>query len=163
RDRACSPPGAGGLLRRPPSLPILLASGSRRATIAAAPVTPPRLHTRAFTMRSPSRRPRPSAPARFRPRVESLEDRATPAAVNGQNAAGVRPFEVAAAAGAVTLAHLTITGGNVTTAGGGLLNAGTATTLTDVTVTRNTAVGGGGIANTGTLTVSNSVLSRNAG
>ena len=76
-------------------------------------------------------------------------------AVDGQDIAGVRPFEISAGA-TVTLKKLTITGGNLTINGdfgGGILNEGTLK-LQKCTVTGNHSTFGSG----GILTRSGSVL-----
>jgi hypothetical protein len=69
---------------------------------------------------------------------------------------------------AVELDSLTITGGYVTGKGGGIYaGVGTALTLTDVTVTRNTAAGadgrGGGVYGQNRVTATNSTFSYNSG
>lgn len=90
-------------------------------------------------------------------------------AISGNHAS--RIFEVASGA-QVTLSNLTITGGNGQTGnaadphegrgGGVVVDEGAALTITDSTVTDNTApLLGGGIANYGTLTVSDCAVSDN--
>ena len=69
---------------------------------------------------------------------------------------------------AVELDNLTITGGYVSGKGGGIYaGVGTALTLTDVTVTRNTATGtdgrGGGVYGQNRVTATNSTFSYNSG
>ena len=68
-------------------------------------------------------------------------------------------------AGTLTLSNSTVSG-NTANYGGGIFNAGTGTlTLTNSTVSGNTATnesGGGGIRNANTLTVTNSTLSGNS-
>ncbi len=81
-------------------------------------------------------------------------------AVDGQGTAGVRPFEVQANT-TVTMNRLTVTGGNVTDEGGGIYNDGRLT-ISNSTISNNSAHGGGGIANWGTLTISNSTISGNS-
>ena len=85
-------------------------------------------------------------------------------AVDGQDNAGVRPFEIAA--GTVTMNRLTVTGGNMggIDDGGGILNSGGNLTLNNATVTGNTAdTGGGGIYNGATLAINQSTVSNNTG
>src|SRR5262245_30889238 len=76
-----------------------------------------------------------------------------------------RVFHVTSLASAVTIQDLTVTRGNasaVGASGGGILNEGPATNLTNVLVTRNRAnADGGGIMNAGTLNVINSIISNN--
>ena len=82
-------------------------------------------------------------------------------AVSGDGAVGV--VEVASAV-TVSISGLTIEDGNAE-GGGGIFNNGTLT-VTNSTLSNNTAnnagVGGGGIYNDGTLTVANSTLSNNS-
>jgi hypothetical protein len=84
--------------------------------------------------------------------------------VTGRGIAGVRPFEIAPLPprNSVTLADLTVTGGNAPDDGGGILNKGVLT-LTDVVVTGNTApASGGGVANeTGFLTATGCTIAGN--
>jgi predicted outer membrane repeat protein len=78
-------------------------------------------------------------------------------AVNGNNASGVLSIT---SADTVTISGLTITGGN-NAFGGGINNAGTLT-LTNSTVSGNTASGlGGGIMNLGTLIITSSTITGN--
>ena len=84
--------------------------------------------------------------------------------VSGNNAS--RVFEVAKSTKSVTLSGLTISKGSANSSttfkGGGIYNAGTLT-VSNSTLSYNTASnGGGGIANDGTLTVSGSTLSGNS-
>jgi predicted outer membrane repeat protein len=74
---------------------------------------------------------------------------------------GERVFDVFAPA-TVAISNMTIRGGfgNNFGGGGGIRNAGTLT-LTDVTVSGNTAPSGGGIANTGTMTLTDVTVSGN--
>ena len=61
----------------------------------------------------------------------------------------------------MTLAGLTITGGNAADSGGGINNAGSLT-VTDCTVSGNTAFNnGGGVSNAGSLTIINSTITGN--
>ena len=62
--------------------------------------------------------------------------------------------------GNLTLHQVTLTGGSIADAGGGIFNQGTLT-LNNSTLTANTADAGGGIYNSGTLTLNNSTLSGN--
>jgi hypothetical protein len=81
--------------------------------------------------------------------------------VDGQNILGIRPFEIAAGTQA-TLQNITVSGGHggFLSNGGGILNNGTLT-ITNSSITSNTAYSGGGIANTGSLTVTSSSISGN--
>jgi hypothetical protein len=86
-------------------------------------------------------------------------------AVNGQGTSGVRPFHVAANT-MVTMQNITVTGGNASGNGGGILNQG-ALTLVDSTVTGNAAqlpYNGGGIYNGsgGTLALTRTTVSNNS-
>src|SRR5262249_13112577 len=65
--------------------------------------------------------------------------------------------------GTVTLTNCTVSGNSAGGGGGGLLNLGTAT-LTNCTVSGNSAsFGGGGVYNAGTLTLTNCTVSGNSG
>ncbi|MFK7805089.1 MAG: choice-of-anchor Q domain-containing protein [Anaerolineae bacterium] len=82
--------------------------------------------------------------------------------VDGQNGAGVRPFDIAAST-VVTMQNVSVVGGNVTGSGGGILNVGTLN-LIKSTVRDNTAtVNGGGIAsdNNDALSITDSTISGN--
>ena len=85
------------------------------------------------------------------------------ALMNGVTVSGnklSRIFEVTAGA-SVTLRGLTISGGNATgNGGGGILNSGSLT-ITNSTLSGNSALNGGGIYNGGNLTITNSTLSGN--
>ncbi len=82
-------------------------------------------------------------------------------AVDGQDTAGVRPFQVAVNT-TVTMNQLTVTGGNIPSdKGGGVYNDGTLT-ISKSTISGNSALAGGGIENRGTLTVFNSTISGNS-
>ena len=82
--------------------------------------------------------------------------------VSGNNAS--RVFQVDPSVTA-SISGLTITGGNTTGSGGGLYNGGT-TTLTNCTVSGNSATSyggyGGGLYNGGTLTMTNCTVSGNS-
>jgi hypothetical protein len=78
--------------------------------------------------------------------------------VDGNHAS--RVLEVDPGVSAI-LAHVAVVNGSIGSTGGGITNAGTLT-LTDCTLTSNTAPTGAGIANTGTLTVSSSTLRSNS-
>lgn len=76
--------------------------------------------------------------------------------VNGQNIAGVRPFEIAVNT-EVTMQNITITGGNVAISGGGIRNSGILI-LSNSDITSNTAgQEGGGLWNSavGTMIIQN--------
>ena len=62
-----------------------------------------------------------------------------------------------------SISGLTITGGNTAGGGGGLYNDNGTTTLTNVTISGNTAAYGGGIDNSGTATLTNVTISDNNG
>jgi hypothetical protein len=80
--------------------------------------------------------------------------------VDGQGILDARPFDIQPDT-EVTLAHLTITGGNSSITGGGILNAGSLT-LQNAAVVSNTALAGGGITHMGPmLTINNSTISDN--
>ncbi len=95
----------------------------------------------------------------------------TPITLNGgkhttiTRAAAVEQFRILTVntGGDLTLNHLTITGGQTDSDGGGILvNTGGALTTNHSTITRNIAAdNGGGIANNGTTTVTHSTVSRN--
>ena len=80
-------------------------------------------------------------------------------------AAGTQAFRIMEVNSGVTatLENLTITGGNAASegTGGAIFNSG-ALTLTNSTLSGNSAFDGGGIANTGTATLTNSTLSANS-
>ena len=78
--------------------------------------------------------------------------------VSGNNKS--RVFNVESAA-VVEMSNLTIAGGNVADAGGGIYNSGTLT-LSKVTVSNNVAKNGGGIVTLNSLTLSRSTLSNNS-
>jgi hypothetical protein len=83
--------------------------------------------------------------------------------ISGQDA--VRVFNVTSTANAVTIENLTVTRGKSGAGndGGGMINAGPNTTLTNIVVTRNTSGDqAGAILNTGTLTINGSLLSDNS-
>jgi predicted outer membrane repeat protein len=85
--------------------------------------------------------------------------------VQRSSAAGTpsfRIFEIAGAGTSVDAARMTIRGGSVGFAGGGVLvNGGTTLKLTAVSIRDNVGSSGGGIANTGNLIVLDSTLSNN--
>jgi hypothetical protein len=62
---------------------------------------------------------------------------------------------------AVTIDHCTISGNTTSNSGGGLYNNGSDVSLTNSTLSDNTANHGGGIGNASTLSVSNSTISGN--
>ncbi len=78
--------------------------------------------------------------------------------LDGNNS--TRVLEVVSGASA-RLEGLSVRNGNVSTGGGGLYNAGTAT-LTNVTFSHNSALTGGGLYNDGTAKVSFSTFSQNS-
>ncbi|WP_018220606.1 autotransporter outer membrane beta-barrel domain-containing protein [Salinispora pacifica] len=100
-----------------------------------------------------------------------LPDITTPITLNGgkhtviERAAAVEQFRILTVdvGGDLTLNHLTITGGQTDSDGGGILvNTGGALTTKHSTITRNIAAdNGGGIANEGTTLVKHSTVSRN--
>jgi hypothetical protein len=82
--------------------------------------------------------------------------------LNGQGTSGVRPFQVVANT-VVAMNHITITGGMVSSSGGGILNGGFLT-IQDSTISSNEVNGnavGGGISNSGTLIVTRSTIAGN--
>ncbi|MEM7111339.1 MAG: choice-of-anchor Q domain-containing protein [Chloroflexota bacterium] len=79
--------------------------------------------------------------------------------LDGQDTIGVRPLDVASST-QVQIDNLTVTGGNMSEAGGGIRNSG-ALDITNSTINSNTASGGGGIYNLGTLTIDESTISNN--
>ncbi len=89
--------------------------------------------------------------------------------INGTAVAGeFRIFEVVSG-GALTLQNLTVrdgcADGSVLTAnldGGGIFNTGGTLTITNSTISDNSAYGSGGIFNEGTVTITNSTLSGNS-
>ncbi len=68
---------------------------------------------------------------------------------------------VQVAAPTVTLAYLTITGGETTGSGGGILNRGTLTVLRSKIEDNHADLAGGGIANSGSLTIDGSRVRNN--
>jgi hypothetical protein len=79
--------------------------------------------------------------------------------ISGNNA--FRVFEVVAGV-SVMFSNLTISYGNAGLgSGGGILNKGGTVTITNCTVSGNSAGGGGGITSFGTTTISNSTVSNN--
>ena len=90
--------------------------------------------------------------------IDSAGNNITIAANSATNKAS-RVFDIAPSA-TVTLAGLTITGGNVNENGGGIYNRGTLSII-DCTIIGNTGAWGGGIYNTGTLTVKDSTFMGN--
>ncbi len=78
--------------------------------------------------------------------------------LDGNNS--TRVLEVVSGASA-RLEGLSVRNGNVSTGGGGLYNAGTAT-LTNVTFSHNSALTGGGLYNAGTATLTNVTFSHNS-
>src|SRR5262249_31016375 len=92
--------------------------------------------------------------------TKAIETIIGPAAgVNVSGGGLSRVFEVGA--GVTTfLSKMTITGGKTTGLGGGLDNFGT-TTLTNCTVSGNSATDGGGVMNYGTATLTNCTVSGN--
>jgi hypothetical protein len=85
--------------------------------------------------------------------------------VDGNDIAGVRPFEIAANT-TVTMNNLTVTGGNASgsggSEGGGIENYGTLN-LSDATISGNTAgLHGGGLSNRGSMTIDRSTISGNS-
>ncbi len=84
-------------------------------------------------------------------------------AVDGQDTAGVRPFEIAGGT-TVTMRDLNVSGGNMAGLdnGGGIKNTGILT-LNNATVSDNTAdAGGGGIDNSGSLVIEQSTVANNS-
>jgi hypothetical protein len=67
-----------------------------------------------------------------------------------------------AATGTLTLEELTLQGGQVSNPGGGGINNSGSLTLTNSTLSGNSALNGGGIVNNGPLTVTNSTFSGNS-
>ncbi len=90
--------------------------------------------------------------------TETIKGPAAGVTISGGGA--VRVFKVDSGV-AATLAGLTIKGGLTTSNGGGLYNDGTIT-LTDVTVTGNSAGAGGGLWNNGAATLTNCTISGNS-
>ena len=79
--------------------------------------------------------------------------------ISGNNSSTV--FSISAGT-AVNISGLTVSNGNAgPDDGGGILNSGTLT-LTNVTISNNSAKGGGGIVNGGTLTLTNVTISNNS-
>ena len=78
--------------------------------------------------------------------------------ISGNNA--FQLVAIAGGANTVTLAHLTLTGGNANSGNGGdlLVNPGATVTLDHTIVTAGTALNGGGIANSGTTTITRSLV-----
>jgi len=70
---------------------------------------------------------------------------------------------IASSSGALTLTNVTVSGNSASSGGGGIVNAAGTLTLTNSTISGNSSTGnsGGGILNTGTLTVTNSTISGN--
>jgi hypothetical protein len=90
--------------------------------------------------------------------TETITGPAVGVTVSGNNAS--RVFQIDGGVSA-SISGLTITGGNGGSGnGGGLFNLGT-TTLTDCTISGNSALGAGGVNNTGALALTNCTVSGN--
>ena len=81
-------------------------------------------------------------------------------AVDGQEIEGIRPFNIARNTTA-TFNNMTVTRGNGTDWGGGILNSGTLTVSNSTIANNTSSLGGGGIYNPSTLTLNNSTISGN--
>jgi uncharacterized protein (DUF2141 family) len=81
-------------------------------------------------------------------------------AVNGQGESGQRPFTIEDDT-TVTLKNMTVSGGNVTDFGGGILNSGRLGILNSTISYNRSEKSGGGISNVGELFVINSTVSHN--